>query len=348
MPASMSTPSQAQAGETDQQTAAMRLAVAEHTDAVLTGQSPERIAELEAAMGGKPAESVVVEQSPETPEPETPAAEEAPAAETPATPEATAPAAEDPKRMRLEGMGERQAALALTMRRNPDMTPEEALAVVNTQFGAPQEPPAPVVPPQILDLEGEVSRIEALIDARGEAEGLVDKEYADLTKELSKANARLEAARVRIEIGQREAVREQAEHKEVEAEWNDSLKQAVDAYPDMRNRESAQWIIAAKLCQDANDPKHPDHAKSKEPYAPMFFATKAAQRLGKTAASAPAPVPSQPTVKTPAPAAGKQPAPVQTQKTEREVIQDSAAKTEAMLLGYGAGKVPVRGGLLFR
>jgi hypothetical protein len=67
--------------------------------------------------------------------------------------------------------------------------------------------------------------------------------------------------------------------RELEALRDIVLADSVKRYPDLGNRDSALWKVAAQMAREAHDPNHPDHLAGQHVEAPRYFAEKAAALL---------------------------------------------------------------------
>lgn len=267
----------------------------------LAKASPETISDLEGqlatALGAKPVETQppVVESNEQQQPVETPA--ETPELEPPATP----PIDDDPEdRIRIKSYPEKDRALVsaahMLVKSGASDSFEEAFdRVRGIQRQAPKEqaPPTPTVPPIIAELEQEVTRLEAELDTAGANEGVFDKNVSELTKQLSRANARLEAKR-ESHLNQT-SVKGEVDDAMFEQQREGVLSATARDYPQMRDKTSEQWALAKDLATAAaNDKTHPDYKHVVGLEAPRYFAEKAARFLGiKTATAAPS-TPSQP------------------------------------------------------
>lgn len=282
----------------------------------MNNQAPGVISELEsqlaASLGAtpevKPEAGATTEQPPATPEPEVPVVEKSPeeiAAEaTAAEAAAETPAPADRIRMGKEYTDADKAlvnAAHMLVKGGQAKNFTEAFARVSgLATPAPEqqaEPELPAIPPEITSLETEVARLEGLMDEAGNGEGLLNKEFTDLTKQLSKANANLAAARSRYEsAAETHAVVDQAS---IEKQRSDVLKATAREYPQMTDKNSEQWKLARDLAKAASDPSHPDYETCCSEDAPRFFAVKAAKLLQIKPATAVPVAPQPPTASTP-------------------------------------------------
>lgn len=221
-------------------------------------------------------------------------------------------------------------------------------------------PAATDTPPDIAEMEERVNDLKSRLKAAGASEGLFNEEIADLTAELSEANATLAANRVAVKQNEANASREAAVFQQQRAT---STAAARKVYPAMADKESAQFLTARDMALAAQNPSHPDHEKSWSPDAPEYFAAQAAKRLGiapkggttpKAKAPAVPPVtvpPAQTPPPTTRPASGaKGSAPPPPQKTSAQIRAETEADTEAMLTGQAPVRVKgtVRNGVLMR
>lgn len=318
-------------------------------------------AELAATAGAKapepePVAAVVPkEQQPEptpTPEPEVPVVEKSPeeiAAEATAAEEAKAAAEEvkEPNRVRINHLSEpdKAAQLAINALTKGGMSLLEAtqrVLGVGKSEPAPEPELEPVIPPEITALETEIAALEAKMDEAGAGEGLLNKDFTDLTKQLSKANAKLEAARSRHEsAAETQAVVSDATF---EQQRHGVLVATAKDFPQMTDKTSEQWKLARKLAKAASDPLDEDYQKSLSLDAPRYFAEQAAKLLGikpKTAAAPSAPQP--PTPSTPSTQPPK-PSPVPGSKTTVPTVIPTAQQVLAAADQMVADVLSGRGG----
>lgn len=318
-------------------------------------------AELAATAGAKapepePVAAVVPkEQQPEptpTPEPEVPVVEKSPeeiAAEATAAEEAKAAAeeAKEPNRVRINHLSEpdKAAQLAINALTKGGMSLLEAtqrVLGVGKSEPAPEPELEPVIPPEITALETEIAALEAKMDEAGAGEGLLNKDFTDLTKQLSKANAKLEAARSRHEsAAETQAVVSDATF---EQQRHGVLVATAKDFPQMTDKTSEQWKLARKLAKAASDPLDEDYQKSLSLDAPRYFAEQAAKLLGikpKTAAAPSAPQP--PTPSTPSTQPPK-PSPVPGSKTTVPTVIPTAQQVLAAADQMVADVLSGRGG----
>lgn len=68
---------------------------------------------------------------------------------------------------------------------------------------------------------------------------------------------------------------------ESEAQRQESLAEAAEIYPELRDQTSLLWQTAKRLCDEARDSNHPNHAELSKPTAVRFFADLAAKELAK-------------------------------------------------------------------
>lgn len=204
----------------------------------------------------------------------------------------------------------------------------------------PPEPVAPEPPAEIVSLESEIAGLEAKLDAIAEAEGVFTPEINALNKQLSRANAKLEAARVRFDS--------QVETKTIvddasfEQQRSDVLKVTARDYPQMMDKTSEQWNLARDLAKAASDPSHPDYQQSIGLEAPRFFAQKAAKLLQIKPATAPPSAPQPPTATSSAvnqpPKPGPAPGSRTTAPTPTITPQDIARMGDELVANVLSGK----------
>lgn len=345
-----------------------------YTDAVTTFQPPAVIARLEAEMRGTPQEQPAATK--EEPKPEGAEATPDPVAETetpaePAeTPDETKTETPEPgetpteevqvegklaDRVRLNHLSdpEKAEANAIVALTRGGMSLKEATQRVLGNFGGntEPEPQAPETPPHIVTLESKLADVRAKLKEEKKEGALGTPEIDALEDERSVLIAQLAVARNAIETAG--VIKGELTEAEFQRTRQTVLNAAVNAYPSMKDKTSTQWLVAKGIGEQMRDPDHPDHARLFESNAPMFIATKAAEKLGiKPAGTPPAPV----TQQTPAPKAAKpgpargssQSAPPQPQKTVEQRIAESEVNLLAALEGRPV-KAPSRtaGGALF-
>lgn len=336
--------------------------------AMMNNQGKETIDALQAALAAstdakapepESVSAVVPKEQTEptpTPEPEAPVVEKSPeeiAAEAAAA-EAAAKAAETPEPADRIRMGKEYTdadkalvnAAHMLVKGGQAKNFTEAFARVSglatpTQEQQPEPEPA-AIPPEITALETEIATLEASMDEAGNGEGLLNKDFTDLTKRLSKANAKLEAVRARYESAAEtqvvvsDATFEQQRHGVL-------LATATD-YPQMTDKTSEQWKLARKLAKAASDPSDDDYQKSLSLDAPRYFAEQAAKLLGikpATAKTAAPSAPQPPTASTPA-AQPPKPSPVPGSKTTAPAVtitpQAAIQAVDAHLANVLAGR----------
>jgi hypothetical protein len=130
------------------------------------------------------------------------------------------------------------------------------------------------------------------------------------------------------------------------------LGETVKEYPDLGNRDSALWRVAAQMAREAHHPNHPDHLAGQQVEAPRYFAEKAAALLGvrpggghgaQVSVLSAVPVHGQSGPR-PGPASGsKQTLPAARSLTEQQKIAAAHAHTLA-LIGGQAGRARRAGG----
>lgn len=337
--------------------------------AKMNGSGPEAIKALEqefaTAIGASPtpepepvAAVVPKEQQPEptpTPEPEVPVVEKSPeeiAAEATAA-EAAAEAADTPAPADRIRMGKEYTdadkalvnAAHMLVKGGQAKNFTEAFARVSglaTPTQEQQPEPEPTIPPEITALETEIAALEAKMDEAGAGEGLLNKDFTDLTKQLSKANAKLEAARSRHEsAAETQAVVSDATF---EQQRHGVLVATAKDFPQMTDKTSEQWKLARKLAKAASDPSDEDYQKSLSLDAPRYFAEQAAKLLGIKPKTAAAPsVPQPPTPSTPSTQPPK-PSPVPGSKTTVPTVIPTAQQVLAAADQMVADVLSGRGG----
>lgn len=203
----------------------------------------------------------------------------------------------------------------------------------------------PQADPTITALEVEVAGIEQEYRNTYKADAM-DENLPEIQIKLSRANAKLEAVRSEakalgkmLEISKHEkTVSSQAEFDRRVEEFK---AETAKDFPDMKDKESPQAMLAEAYARQMQDPKHPDHAKLFEPNVVRFLAEKAAAKLKLEPATAPTPVP-KPAEKTVArPAAGsKGSAPPAPQATAQQIVETLRSETVKAIAGghFAAGK----------
>lgn len=208
-------------------------------------------------------------------------------------------------------------------------------------------PPAPVIiPPTIADMEANVMDLEAKLDDANP----LDPEYKSITKQLSRANADLSAARIAIPIAERESAREDAVFATQRETADASARQQ---YPALNDPNSAMFQLWYEYSLAAHNPGHVDHAKAQDINAPLYFAQKAAKTLGLVKPVAKAPViPAPPAAQLPPAtrpaAATKGSTPPPPAKTSADNARDAEAEFEAATTGRMPAVRPRVGGVIIR
>lgn len=197
--------------------------------------------------------------------------------------------------------------------------------------------------PAITALEAEVTEIERLMDEAGASEGLFTPEVAKLTKELSRANSKLEATRqaaktiADVRVIQ-ETERAQMNEAQIKQAWETSKADVAKAYPQMQDANSPMQLVANGLALKMQDPAHPDHAELFKPTAPKFVADKAAEMLKIAVASAAkpetAPAKTAAPVARPAPGSRASSVPAPTQTAEQLIAAAREKATRSIIGGH--------------
>jgi len=194
----------------------------------------------------------------------------------------------------------------------------------------------------IAALEAEVAELERQLDATTRGGGsLYGAEAARVTKELSRMNARLEAARFAAAVSEREQAREQARELgafEAQRDANDAA--ARKQFPALNHENSPLFQLWYELSVAAHSPTHPDHAKAQSVDGPMHFAAKAARMLGAQGAAVRGGGPAMPAYPAAQPppairpaAANKGSAPPPPARTAADIAREAEAAFEAATTG---------------
>jgi hypothetical protein len=281
----------------------------------------------------------------------TPPVEPAPATEPPA---GTAPAGDDhekePNRLRITHLSDADksdqiAIHALTKKGVPlaeavqrilgPLPSAQPTPAATETPGSEQTQPAPDT--SITDLESAVTQLEQQLDELSSSEGgLQGPDAARITKELSRANANLAAAKIAASFAEREAARENSAF-EAQQQANDEATRKQ--YPALNDENSPLFQLWYELSVAAHSPSHPDHAKAQSVDSPAYFAAKAAKILGLASASkpaapvVPAPPAAQPPPATRPAAANKGSAPPPPAKTVADVAREAEAAFDAATTG---------------
>ena len=304
------------------------------TEARISGAPASEIARLEAATKTAPEPIAEPEAEPEA-SVEDAAVEEAPEEDEPETqPEGEKPPADDGKaaRVRIHDPSD-QAFISL---RKGGMSAEEAhervYGPIRPAAQAPAEAPEPEPPPPTgtAELEAERESLEALIDDAASMERF-DADTANATKRLSRVNAEIVAAQ------QAEAQARLREASAMESRQS-ALNQAARDYPDLRDKTSIMFAVAAQVAREIQDPTHPDHEQTFGVNAVGFCAGIAAERLGKAAVQPAAQPVAKPVAaiqpKQPGPASGtRATAPAPPQPTAQSRAEEAEGRAMAAALG---------------
>lgn len=321
--------------------------------AKLAHAGPEAIQNLESQLAAalspapqEPAPAPVEPNEQQQQVTETVATEEPPAPEGEVPPE---PTVEPADRIRIGSYSEEDQALvnaAHILAKSGKMTFKEAFARVSG-LDAPKaaepepEQSEPQLPPALVAAQEEVDELEAQLDAAAEAadQGVFDKGIAEITKKLMRANAKLESQQRQHE--QQTSVKGEVDDAMFEQQREGVLHATVRDYPQMRDKESVQWMIAKQMAEAAQDTSHPDHDQLFKLGAPRYFADKAAAKLGIKPSGAPStPSPqkasspaSQPSQPKPAPQSGARQTVPQPQVTAQDIVKLGEDKLAAVLSG---------------
>jgi hypothetical protein len=204
----------------------------------------------------------------------------------------------------------------------------------------------------VAGLEAMVMNLERQIDEIADSSGLYGADAARLTKQLSRANARLEAARIEAAIAERESARENGAFESQRAANEAAV---VQQYPALSDPNSALFQLWYDLSLAAHSPAHPDHGKAQSVDGPAYFATKAAKILGARPGAArpaipavPAPLASQSRPATRPAAGNKGSAPLPPAKTAADLAREAEAAFESATTGRLETHRRAIGGILTR
>lgn len=194
------------------------------------------------------------------------------------------------------------------------------------------EPVAIVASPTVKALENEVTALEAQMD--GFVDGIYTAESIKVTRDHARKVAQLERAKMEQEQT------EQA-NATFETQRENAMTETVKAFPDMANRQSAQYLVAARLADEAANPKHPDYKAACSMDAPQFFAQKAADLLKlkpAPAATVKTPVAAKTPTK-PSPASGnRQTQGATREKSEADQLAEKLSNTYDIIAGGRRGE----------
>lgn len=342
------------AAEVPQQTAGEIMEALFEARTIGDGKEASRLTELLDKAQQAPAIAEPVEPvEAVTPEPE-PTLEPTPEPAESITPPVDPEEGKEPNRLRITHLSEADksdqiAIHALTKKGMPLAEAyQRILGPMPTTAAAPVEPePAS---PTLQDLESTVTNLEAQIDQIAAEGVLFGPEQAKLTKELSRANAKLEAAKTASAFTERENARETSSF---EAERSKVDSEVRKEFPAVNDESTELFQLYRDLALAAHSPNHPDHAKAQSVDAPRFFITKAAKILGtkptgtKAPATAVPPVPAaQPPPATRPAAATKGSAPPPPAKTSADKRQDAEAEFEAASTGRAGGSRRIGGTII--
>lgn len=339
----------------------------EYTMARIAGAPPSEVARLKAASDAAltaaqaappPEVTAQVEPEPEVPEvvaEEVPAQAQAETATTP-TPEEIAAQAEEAAQAaaeaeRLAEITNKEAQDRFRFKNDEDRAVAQlskalGISIVDAakivEANRPKQEVAPtpqvVTSPAVQALEETVATIGARLEELGSLEGLWNPEIAKLTRDYAKAEAALAVAQSRAEDI---AVSSQS----FEAQRAQVFDQTVQTFPDMANRDSAQYLLATQLAERAQNPSSPDYEAGTQLDAPRYFAEKAAKLLGKPAGKPAIPVKAAvpPETTKPGPASGTRqtlpPNPAQT-----GAAQVAAKRAQVLERISGGGSAPAQQG----
>lgn len=357
------TDSQAQAAsevpteQTASLTPEVQAAIDAKTDAVTSGATSEEIAALDQSIEDAKAKSVPAEQT--TTETTATTTDEATATTTDEatgdlpsqTPEeiAAAKAAEDEakaldeakisNRPRLTHLSEPDKAKAnaiILLTRSGLSLAEATQRVLGTQTSTETATEVESAPSQTAQLEAEVAGLETKLDEAGAAEGLYNSDIANLTKQLSRANAKLEARRMVLD---QPSVKEVVDDAQFVSERQKVIASTVNDYPAMKDRTSALWRLSSQIAREMQDKTSPEYKERQEVHDPRIAVERAAKLLAiKPVGALVTAVVQQPTTQTvaakPGPAPGsRQSAPPPPAKTAAEIAAISEARTLAITEG---------------
>lgn len=139
----------------------------------------------------------------------------------------------------------------------------------------------PALTEVVSTLESEVADLEGKIDLAGENEGLINKAFTDLTKQLAAKRTELsEAKRDLKEASILEQTRMALEAERSKTQRGVAKAEAFKDYPDAAITGSElDKAIQAEIAE-LNDPTHPDNAILFADSAPYLVTQRAAKKLG--------------------------------------------------------------------
>lgn len=138
----------------------------------------------------------------------------------------------------------------------------------------------PALSETVAALEGEVTELETAIDKAGENEGLITKEFTDLTKKL--AQKRTALAMAQRDLKQATEQQQAAEAKEAErskAARATSKAEAFGEFPDAAKKGSKLDLAIQAEIAALSDENHPDNAILYADSAPYLVTLRAAKKL---------------------------------------------------------------------
>lgn len=324
------------------------------TEATLRQAPAAEIARLKADLHAKPAEtktekteeSETVTETPTTEATEEPVQteEEKAAAKAPEPTEEEEQEPKDGKKRRFRFADPNDELIALTAKRKGISLAEAARRLEGEPKETKETPKEiPNLEPTVAELQTELATVREKLDkaiGTGEEDAVlitpaIRKLQSRESELLADIKAELKAAKVA------EAQTKIVEGKISEAEFtrqrNDVLRATVKVYPEMANRDSAQFLLSEAIGQRWRNPEHPDHDKLFSVEGPRLIAEESAKQLRIVPANQVKTEVKKETVEKPKPG----PAPGSRQSappTPKQSLQERQAASEAKLNAALAGK----------
>lgn len=325
------------------------------TAAIFANRPPAEIARLRAAtkVESKPApkeepaaDAATVTETPTTEEPTeteteetaTQTEEEKAAAKAPEpTEEEVEQEPKDGKPRRFRFKDPQDELIALTAKRMGISLAEASKRLAGEPKAEPHEVPnlQEQTPPHIAALETELAEVRTKLKAAKSGGVLADEQLDEL--EDRRAVLIAEVAQAKTAEKTTGDIHKSLSQRDFEQSRNQVLRDTAKVYPQMADRDSAQFMLAQQIGLRWRDPENPNHAKLFEPDGPRLIAEEAARVLkiapaGKVVVAKTETVVEKPK---PGPAPGSRQS---SQPSPKQTAQERLAASEAQLASVLAGK----------
>lgn len=139
---------------------------------------------------------------------------------------------------------------------------------------APAPTPAPVVPSSVAEIDAQLATLASeLVQTQNP---LSDQYSPEAAAALIQKQSDLATQKALALI---KAEQQQVSQTQYMADWQTSMAQAVEQFPQVADANSTLAMLAGAMQEAANNPAHPDHAAAQKGSAALYFTQKAAAAL---------------------------------------------------------------------